>query len=284
MSIRKITSLTALLAFLVMLLTSIILYIVPHGRVAYWADWRLWGLSKDQWGAIHINSGFLFLLALMLHIYYNWKPILLYLKNRAKQLILLTREFNVAFLLTVVCVLGTYLEVPPFVTIINIGDQIKGAATQKYGEPPYGHAELSSLKVFAKKLDIDVHQGMEQLRKAGFAVDQETQTLKEIAQANNVSPQQVYLAMAPSAQKSLVSPGSTVTLPEDPAPGTGNLTLADFCSQYKLDMQMILRSLEESNIAAKKALTLKEIGKANNSNPVDIYEKIKEIVQRSGKK
>lgn len=35
MSLRKITSLTAMLAFVVMLLTSIILYIVPQGRVAY---------------------------------------------------------------------------------------------------------------------------------------------------------------------------------------------------------------------------------------------------------
>jgi hypothetical protein len=40
MKLRKITSLTALLSFVLMLVTSIILYIVPQGRVAYWADWR----------------------------------------------------------------------------------------------------------------------------------------------------------------------------------------------------------------------------------------------------
>ena len=50
MKMRKITSLTAALSFLLMVLTSIILYIVPQGRVAYWADWRLWGLSKTDWG------------------------------------------------------------------------------------------------------------------------------------------------------------------------------------------------------------------------------------------
>jgi len=38
LKIRRITSLTASLAFILMLLTSIILYIVPQGRVAYWAD------------------------------------------------------------------------------------------------------------------------------------------------------------------------------------------------------------------------------------------------------
>jgi hypothetical protein len=62
-----------------MVLTSIILYIVPQGRVAYWADWKLWGLTKTDWGNIHINLGLLFLIALFIHIYYNWKPLINYL-------------------------------------------------------------------------------------------------------------------------------------------------------------------------------------------------------------
>ena len=63
MTMRKITSLTASLSFVLMVATSVILYIVPQGRVAYWADWRLWGLTKTQWGEIHINVGLLFLLS-----------------------------------------------------------------------------------------------------------------------------------------------------------------------------------------------------------------------------
>ncbi|RLB96386.1 MAG: hypothetical protein DRH90_24660 [Deltaproteobacteria bacterium] len=50
MNMKKITSLTSLISFLVLLLNSVVLYIVPHGRVANWADWRLWGLSKTDWG------------------------------------------------------------------------------------------------------------------------------------------------------------------------------------------------------------------------------------------
>lgn len=45
MKIRKIASLTAFLAFIFMVLTSMILYVVPPGRVAFWVDWRLWGLT-----------------------------------------------------------------------------------------------------------------------------------------------------------------------------------------------------------------------------------------------
>lgn len=93
---RRITSLTAALTFLLVVLTSIILYIVPQGRVAYWADWRLCGLSKTDWGNIHINLGFVSLIALGLHIYYNWKPLMAYLKDKARRFKLFTREFNVS--------------------------------------------------------------------------------------------------------------------------------------------------------------------------------------------
>lgn len=86
MKIRRITALMAFLSFLVMVFTSIILYIEPQGRVAYWANWSLFGLTKPQWDSIHINVGFLFLASLFLHIYYNWKVIVAYLKNKAKEL------------------------------------------------------------------------------------------------------------------------------------------------------------------------------------------------------
>ena len=149
MNMRKITSLTALLSFVLEMLTSVILYIVPQGRVAYWSDWRLWGLSKSQWGSLHVNLGVLFLIAICLHTYYNWSAIVAYLKNRAAQLRIFSTDFTVALILCLVFALGTYWELPPFSTIIEIGDQIKEAAAKKYGEPPYGHAELSSLIIFS---------------------------------------------------------------------------------------------------------------------------------------
>jgi len=35
-NIRKITAMTMFVSFILLVLTSVILYIVPHGRVAYW--------------------------------------------------------------------------------------------------------------------------------------------------------------------------------------------------------------------------------------------------------
>lgn len=45
---RKITSLTLAITGLIELVTSVVLYILPSGRVAYWADYRLFDLSKTQ--------------------------------------------------------------------------------------------------------------------------------------------------------------------------------------------------------------------------------------------
>lgn len=201
MNIRKITSLTMLISFVLCILTSVILYIIPHGRIAFWSHWQLWGLSKTQWGELHLNLGILLLLAGFLHVYYNWKPITAYLKNKSKQMKVFTVNFNVALILTLIAGFGTYFQIPPMSTIINISESIKDVASIKYGEPPYGHAELSSLKKFAKKADLDLSKSITLLRQASIQFENETQTINDIAKENNLTPKQVYEIIKPATQK-----------------------------------------------------------------------------------
>ena len=103
MSVRRITSLTMLITLVLGILTSAVLYIAPHGRVAYWADWRLWGLSKTQWTDLHLTLGILLVLAGIVHTVYNWGPITAYLKNRARRVRVFTADFNVAQLYPTCC-------------------------------------------------------------------------------------------------------------------------------------------------------------------------------------
>ena len=281
MNMRRITALSAFLSFFVTLFTSIILYIEPQGRVAYWADWTLFGLSKTQWDSIHINVGFLFLVSLVLHIYYNWKAITAYLKNKAKQLTVFTREFNVSLLVLALFVVGTLGQIPPFSSIIDLSNYFKDGAAKVYGDPPWGHAELSSLKTFTKRMDMNAKESIALLEKAGFNVPDENTTLKEIARINQVSPQKIYLTMKQTGKKPNQSIGKTRELPNSPEPGTGNLTLADFCVQYGLDLKIILRSLNEQKIKATAEMTIKDIGVKNEINPFDVYEKIKTIAMNN---
>lgn len=279
MKIRRITSLTASVAFLLMLLTSTILYIVPQGRVAYWADWRLWGLTKTDWGNIHINLGLLFLIALFLHIYYNWKPLISYLKNKAKEIKVFTPEFNVALIISIAFIAGTYFLVPPFSWVMALNDHFKDTGAEKYGEPPYGHAELSSLKTFTKKMNLDLAKSMDLLDKAGYTVETSDISLDTIGRRYNVPPQLIYQTIKPAAIIAAQKSGDNNALPESAPPGTGNLTLADFCTQFNLNMKLVVRELKKQGIEASEELTLKKIAAQNKTSPTDVYERIKNIVQ-----
>jgi hypothetical protein len=274
MNIRRIASLTALLSFLLLFVTIVVLYIVPQGRVAYWADWRLWGLTKEQWGSIHINIGLLFLLSIFLHIYYNWKVVLAYLKNKARQLTVLTREFNAALVLTLIFAIGTYFELAPFSWVLEFNAHIKDNAAAKYGEPPYGHAELSTLKAFASKTGQDLAGNLKRLQQANIVFDNEKQSLKDIARLNDISPQGVYLAMKPSGG---LYPSED--LPPTPPPGTGNKTLSDFSKEYRFDIQQVQKSLTDNNISAGADMTIKQIARQNDMAPTDVYSLLRQIAE-----
>ena len=272
MNMRKITSLTALVSFLLEMLTSVILYIVPQGRVAYWSGWRLWGLSKTQWGSLHVNLGILFLIAICLHTYYNWSPIVAYLKNRTAQLRIFTTDFTVALLLCLVFSLGTYWELVPFSTIIEIGDQLKERAAQKYGEPPYGHAELSSLAIFSKKVELDLDASLTRLGAAKISVTDPGQSIAEIAKMNNLTPKAVYQAMLPPEQA-----GQRKTLPANPPGGFGKKPLADICQEYQMDITAVIQGFADRKITATPAMSIKEIAAANNTSPMDIFETLRQV-------
>jgi hypothetical protein len=278
LKIRKITSLTASLTFVLMLLTSIVLYIVPQGRVAYWADWRLWGLTKTEWGNIHINMGVLFLVALALHVYYNWRPLISYLKDRAKKIRVFTAEFNVALAVTAAAVVGTYFLLPPFGWVMSLNDRLKNAGAETYGEPPYGHAELSSLKTFAQKMNLDLEKSMALLAAAGYPVKDGGETLQTIGRKYGIPPRKVHEVIRPASMDDNAS-SAVKSLPDSPPAGTGNLTLADFSARYGFDLNRLLRELQKQDIEAGAASTIKQIAERHNTSPIDLYETIKEIAK-----
>lgn len=270
--LRRITSLVLFLCGATLLTTSLILYATPQGRVAYWSGWTLAGLSKDQWTRLHINLGLLLLLAGVLHAYLNWGPITSYLKNRSKRLVIFTGEFAIALVITVVALVGTQLALPPLQWSLDLNEAIKDRASARYGEPPYGHAELSTLRTFCRRLDLDLEVALEQLAAAGYEVRGPEATLLEIAEAHGVTPQVVYEAMQ-------VAEGgeseSHPVLSRFPAPGTGKKRLVDFCAEYGLDLEEIVGVLAAEGVEAVPEQTLREIAAAHGSAPDELYEIIR---------
>jgi len=274
MNMRKITSLTALISFALLIVTSIVLYIVPEGRFAYWADWRLWALSKGDWAGVHTNLGFLFLLSILLHIYYNWKLMISYMKNRSKQMRVFTPDFNVSLIVTLVVFFFTLWGIPPFSSILHMSESIKENASVKYGEPPYSHAELSPLVSFVDKVRLDLDESLKLLESSGIKIDSIDQPMVEIAEANGISPNQIYLAINVATQ--IVGDG----MPEEPGGGTGKKTIAFICSTYQLDLDTIIQELAKQNINVETDQTLQQAGEINRLGPEDIYQVIREISLR----
>lgn len=289
MNMRKITSMTMVWSLIILILNSIVLYVVPEGRVSYWADWRFLGLTKAQWGAQHTTVGFLFLFAGLLHIYYNWNPIVAYMKNKARELRVFTGPSNVGLALTAIFVVGTYFMIPPMSTIIDISEHFKDAASQKYGEPPYGHAESSSLKMFTKRESLDLDKSLELLQAAGLQVSGEKETIKEIAKNNDRSPQQVYEIIKPAKRTQSAATGSSEhgvavaatgsgPFPDAPKAGWGKKKLGDVCAEYSLNEAEIISKLADKGITAAAGDAIKEIAAANDIDPMGVFEALHEII------
>ena len=265
--LRKITSLTSLLTFIVTLVTSVVLYVVPHGRVANWADWTFWGMSKDDWGGTHTTVGTLFLIALLLHVWLNWKPLMNYMKNRAREMVVMTAPMIISLALTVFVFAGTLMGLPPMRQLLEYGEHIKESAIEVYGNPPYGHAEDSSLKKFCGYLGIDLAEAMAALEKAGYTLDKgEESVIKDVARTRNASPQQVF----DDIRKALGGDPFSL-LPATPPEGLGKLKLADLCASYGLDLNEAMTRLEAGSFAPAPDLSIKEIAAKADAAPRDVY-------------
>jgi len=264
--LRKIVSLILTFSGVFVLLTSIVLYIEPEGRVAYWADWTMLGLDKPQWGDLHVTTGFLFLIALVLHVWLNWKPILSYLKNKARELTGINAANLTALAVTLYVAIGTLLGLPPMQQVLDLGAAIKDGHVETYGNPPYGHAELSTLERFAAFMKMDPDKALAALREKGFKAESANMTLRDMADANNVTPKALYNAMRAATPPEL---------PEAAPEGTGKLRLGDLCKQFGLSAQAAEKGLAAKNIQAKADQTMKEIASANSISPPEVYQALR---------
>lgn len=274
MKFRRVVSLTALVSFLLLAVTSVVLFLTPQGRVAYWSDWTLWGLSKTGWGDLHINFGVLFLIAILFHIYYNWSPILAYLRTKLRKRVGLTPELGAALAVTLAVAAGTGFAVPPFSWVLDLNLHLKDAAARTYGEPPYGHAELSSLAGLARRTAMDPAEAMDRLTAAGIRFEGPEQTVLEVARINGLSPRAVFERMQPVAEAEAAGPRP---LPETPFPGLGRMTLAELAAEYGHDAGILADRLNRQGLNVAPDTTIRAAAEENGMAPPQFYERLRTI-------
>lgn len=266
--LKKIVSLTLAFSFLVMSLTGIMLFIVPKGKVAYWANWKMFGLTKTQYADIHIISMILFITITVWHIYYNWKPLTSYLKNSAKQITLFKKELLIAFVLNALFVAGALLEFQPFKTVLDFNEGIKTYWEKQYGSPPFGHAEESSFKAFSQQIGIDIEKATALLREKGITVENSKQTLQQIAQQNNISAKVIYESIKPQQNKA----GAEVT-------SLGRRSLEELADMEVIDLGQSLQFLRQKGFEATPESRMREAANALGLTPYTLFEELKALKQ-----
>ncbi len=261
---KKIISLTLALSFLIMSITGLMLYIVPKGKVAYWADWQMFGLTKTQYGDIHITSMILFLVVTIWHIYYNWKPLMSYLKNSAKQVTLFKKELLIALAVNTLFVVGTLMGIQPFQGVLDVNEGIKTYWENEYGSPPYGHAEESSLQAFSKRIGIPINKARTQLQEKDITITKNSQTLLEIAKQNGISPKVIYdiIKSKKSTSKTNIS-------------SLGRKTLSDLAEMNVINLEKSLLFLKEKGINATPQSRIRKLANALETTPHELFNTLK---------
>jgi len=210
------------------IVSGIVLYIMPHGRVAYFTGWSFFGLNKDEWDNLHVMFGIVMVVFLVWHIVLNWKPLKKYLFKK---------ESLLALLLTTVVTVGTVKQIIPFKWVADFEEYVKSLWPQNRYEIPYPHAELMTLKEFCKKSKIDLNKALTVLNELKIKASP-NDTLKEIAKKNNTTPVEIFYLIK-NLQKEQNGDLSYLI-----GSGIGRMSVDEFCKKYGIKKEDAIMRLK----------------------------------------
>ena len=116
---KNLISLSVAFAFLTLSVTGLLLYLVKHNHTTT---------------GIHTVFGLLFTSFAVFHIINNWSSLMSYSRERATGG--LQKELLVSSLVVGIFLAGTWLELPPFAQIDELGDYFRKGKDDKPRKPP----------------------------------------------------------------------------------------------------------------------------------------------------
>ena len=279
--LRAFTALIVLWSFIIENVTGIVLYIVPPGRIAHWTNWKLWGFTKEQWGALHTIFGYLFLIFAVIHIYYNWKAIMNYIKQKIKAGLRMRVELGISLVLIILVFVATAISLPPFSTVMDFGTKMKNSWEESRQEPFIPHAESMNIEEFTKQIGMPMERAEKILKNNGIRVRDTSSTIQDIAKDNNTSPVALYEILKtelPSEEKKKLE-DITTSKKQGAGGGYGWKTLENLAQELDIPIQDIMEFLQSKGIDAKKDEVIRNVADKNGLKAyelVDMIQKIKE--------
>ncbi len=264
-SFRAFTAFLLLWAFVVLLVSGLVLYVAPPGRVANWTNWRLLGLTKGQWESVHTILSFAFVVGALFHILkFNWKVLLNYLKKKAASGLRYRRELVTSLVLSVLFLAGSAADVPPFAQIMNFGEFVKNSWAEPEEEPPVPHLELQPLAKVARGLSLTPERAVKILQRKGVAVQDTTETLREIAERAHLSAREVYSLLREIGERNNgdqeFGPGS----------GLGRLTVPEVARRLGVPVDTVVARLEKHGLQVQPETTVRDLAKQADKRPYEV--------------
>ena len=279
---RAMTSMMTTGGFLIMGVTGLMLFATPEGRLAYWVDWSLGGVTKEEWGAIHVTSSLLFLIAGFVHLWFNWRQFVAYLRHRLERKLSIRPETPAAAAVLAVLVAGTLWGVPPFTWVLDLSAAIKASwSVDASLEPPFGHAEEASLDTMALRTATPVGAIVGAIRAAGYTVETTADTLRRVADRNGVSPAEIWVEVVrrvPSAAPAPIDANAAWTpdLVDQrfEGAGFGAKSIDAVAKELALPTDEVVARLEAAGIAATPGDRLRAVAETAEATPTELLKVI----------
>jgi hypothetical protein len=265
---RGFTTFVIVVSFLILAATGTAMFFTPRGRVAHWTNWTFLGLDKDQWSSVHLSVATLFIIMAVLHIFFNWKVLLGYLRLKRVKGLRLKKELAAALALGLFFVAGTLGGWPPFGMLIDAHGEIKDYWDRVSARAPSAHAEELTLAQFAQQIAMPIEEAEVSLREKGIQVGSENESLALLAEKHGLAPSELYAAIRPEGSDH--ERGGT----EHTRSGLGKMTVIEYCNSQGLRVEDFLRALTNHGLEARRDSNLRELASAVGMAPGELVQKI----------
>ena len=270
-------SLLLTLSFFLAVLSGIMLYLSPRGRIANWTDWTLLGATKDGWTDLHLIAIVIMLVTGLLHLFwFNWKLFLTYLGRSAKGALRYPRELLVSILLFVLLSVGVIYQVPGAYVFTNLRNTILDSYEKPDDQPPIPHAEELTLDVLARDiLSVSFDDVRNQLTSAGWEAPEEQEKVGVYAARAGVSPDELYAELEPLRREKNNTSPIAARSQFTHGGGIGKITLQQFCDQQGITLRAAQWALVQSGVKeAASDDTMKDVASVIGKKPGELAEVI----------
>jgi len=266
-SLRSFTSFSLVISTIIMSWSGFILYVAPPGRIANWGTWKLMLFTKSEWQALHTIFSYLFFILVLVHLFFvNWKAFLTYFKSKLKAGLNKKWELVAAVIITALIFIGTLRSWTPFSPVMKFGEKLKESWEGDFTAPPVLHMEIYTLEKLAIDLDsVAPTELVKTLLENNIKVVGIEQTLKDIANSNNLTPSAVYEILFTKYKKH--SGPVTGEVPQ----GIGKYTVGSAAKKSGKELSLLLKILKDKGVDANSETTLRSIADKLGMSPRDVY-------------